>query len=110
MLRSLNKIGVTVLLPPELINYLTLYSIGESLPRTKVIEGVIVNWHKGTSKSKPEKELINRIKHCLKVEWTAEKTKGGGEGFEPFIARYKVYLSNKGLSEEQIQQIITIEQ
>lgn len=91
-------------LPPQIHNYLNLYTLAKKTTKTIIIKELLTNWIRDQKKIESEGSLIKELAQRLRLEWKVRKANGGS------LSDFKLDVSNelmgKGLSEEQINSIL----
>jgi len=98
-------VGVTV--PPQIHNYLTLYTTAQGISKSSLYQHLIENWHMEMSVQVSEKECIQRLILRINHEWRSKKKTHSRASFNEFKTRLEKELLKKGLQPNQIATILT---
>lgn len=96
---------VGVHLPTSLYNQLALYSVAKSIPKSTLFRGFIDKWLEEEQLS--EEELLGEIAERVQRTWRREKKKHPRAEFSEFLTELKKELFAKGLTKNQVRQVLS---
>jgi len=95
---------VGVWLPPQINEYLTLYSLVTEIPKTTIIENLIKTWKQEQMENFTEAELLKELSQKALFNFQTVKRKRK-IGFNRFILEMDTELQKKGICIEFINKL-----
>jgi hypothetical protein len=101
---------VGAVMPPHIASYITLYSYHTKTSKSTVIRSAIHNWWMEQNKNISAKSLVMSMKSKIQDEWWALKMQTPDAMISEFKEYHLKELLKKGVSPENVAQIIDIEE
>ena len=95
-------VGVSV--PPQVHNYLTLYSLSKGVAKSTLFHGLINDWIQNSGPM--EQELLDALLERICKGWRAKKKRNPRYSFNEFKMLLAKELERKGLTLKQVDIIL----
>jgi hypothetical protein len=111
MLKNNNKrddfrlVGVS--LPSPISDFMTLYSAAYGTSKSAIFRYLLENWVSEKRQTESDNTLLQRIVVRVNKQWKVYKKSSGTKSMVVFKRQLTEELSKKGLSEDQINFILT---
>ena len=90
-------------LPPDIFNYVSLYTLAKGITKSKLFKGFIDVWME--EEKETEASLLDELVERIQTEWRKEKKTHPRANFAVWLDEIKKELS-KGLTPKQVKHIL----